>query len=621
MIMTYNKDLKRFEITTTYQEYMAGYVAKVKEARFQFEKEPRPLWHTSDPAKASLLISCADDTCRHMLQVRAEEREKALTLSRAHNADLGSLLDDLGVDPYDFQEAGIAYAMEREHVLFADEPGLGKTLQALATVHLRQAYPCLAVVPATIKINWRKEAVRCIPELREEGAVRIIKGRYDGTPLVCTYDSWPKLWIINYDILASWLDSLGTLGLQSIILDESHFVKNPKAQRTVAALELATGIHVDKEHKRILMAKPIKYRYLLSGTPEPNRPAELESQLNILGVLEIFGGPWGFRKRFCGATQKWIYIPGGRGRRKQVWEFKGASNTDELQRMLREHVMVRRLKADVLASLPPKRHQCIELASNGLSHFVAEEWEREEKHEKEVARLKDALENARNSGDQKTFEAASAELKKEYQAHFTEMAKLAHDVAVAKAPMVIEYCLELLEGNEKLAVFAHHHDVEDLLIKAFEDAGIKAVCLTGRESDKAKDAAIAAFQEGDARVFIGGLKCGIGYTITAASRCVFAELDWTPGVMDQALDRLHRIGQTDSVLGTYITLEDSLDAKKVGMLIDKRDVANRVLDKSLNDFKVPAGMPEPKPEKPELPPNHVFAFIERWGIKEGEVPF
>ena len=625
MIMTYNKSLQRFEVTTTYQEYKAGYVAKVKAARFHFEKEPRPLWHTSDPANASLLISCADDTCRDMLQVRASEREVALAQSRAQDADLGDLLKDLGKDPYDFQEAGIAYAVPRERVFFADEPGLGKTLQALATVHLHKAYPCVAVVPATIKLNWLKEAQACIPELRAEGAVRILKGRGNGAPLVGPNDPRPLLWIINYDILASWLEQLRTLGLQSIILDESHFAKNPKAQRTVASLELATGIKTIKEKgkkaEKVKVSEPIKYRFLLSGTPEPNRPAELEPQLDILGVLDKFGGTWGFRRRFCGYTEKWIFTPGCRGVQKKVCEYKGATNTDELQRMLREYVMVRRLKADVLKSLPPKRHQCIELPANGLQHFVDEEQELERKHEEEVARLKALLENAQDSGDQKTFEEASKLLQKQHEAHFADMARLAHACAMAKVPLVIEYCLELLEGNEKLAVFAHHHDVEDALMDAFRKAGIETVCLTGRESDKQKDAAISAFQEGSARVFIGGLKCGIGYTITAASRCVFAELDWTPGVMDQAFDRLHRIGQAYSVLGTYITLENSLDAKKVGMLISKRDVSNRVLDKQLEDFKVPAGIPEPKPEKPQLPPTHVFELLRAWGIRLVDIPF
>jgi SWI/SNF-related matrix-associated actin-dependent regulator of chromatin subfamily A-like protein 1 len=622
MEMTYNKNLKRFEVTTTYQEYKAGYVQKVKNAGFRFTKEPVAVWYSDDPNKASLLISCADEVAKDMLEIRAQQRDTALAQSRAHNAEVGGILEDLGIEPYDFQKAGIAYASTRERVFFADEPGLGKTLQALASVHIKQAYPCVAVVPATLKINWKKEATRCVPELRSEGAIQILTGEKP-QPI-----QGAKLYIINYDILKHWLPSLIKIQPKSIILDESHFAKNSQAQRTLACLELATGTRVVKEKgKRAVKTQVntgIKYRYLLSGTPEPNRTVELEAQLDILGVLENFGGSWGFKSRYCDLQSEYIWVKNPktlRAEQKRVFKYEGATHTDELQRKLREYVMVRRLKLDVLTSLPPKRHQCIELPANGLQHFIDEENEMESKHSQDVAELKKIIDQANNSGDQKTFEEASARLQKAYKAHFTEMARLQHDVAMAKVPYIVQYCLEVLEGEEKLAVAAHHHDVEDALIAAFEAADIKTVALTGRESPKQKDAAIEAFQNGDARVFVAGLKCGIGYTITRASRMVMAEMDWTPGVMDQTSDRIHRIGQTDSVLITYITLENSLDAKKVGMLLEKRDVSNRILDKPLKDFTVPSGIPEPEPEKPQGSPTHVFAILERLGIKESEVPF
>ena len=626
MKMTYNSKLKRFEVFTTYQEYKAGHVQKVKDARFRFEKEPVPLWYTDNPANASLLISCADEVAKDMLKGRAEARAKALAESRATTADLGDKLGDLGLTPRPFQAAGVAYSLSRKATFFADEPGLGKTLQALASIHLKQTYPCVAIVPATLKINWLKEAVRCVPELREEGAVQILKGQGPSDDYH-VMDPKVKLWIVNYDILKDWLFYLQRAGLRSIILDESHFAKNIKAQRTSAAFELATGITIirekNKRPRRVKVAEPIEDRYLLSGTPEPNRPAELEAQLEILGVLDLFGGTWGFRRRFCDMQEKWVFKPGGKGAMMKVFTYDGATNKDELQRLLREHVMVRRLKKDVLKELPPKQHQCIELAANGMQGLVDEEWDIEDRYNAEVSRLKSEMEVAHNSGNQESFAKAAAELEKRHKAHFQDCAKLAHEVGIRKVPMVIQFCLELLEGNEKLAVFAHHHDVELALEKAFQDAEIETVRLTGMESDKQKDAAITAFQTGSARVFIGGLKCGIGYTITAASRCVMAELDWTPGVMDQASDRLHRIGQLNSVLISYMTLEGSLDSKKVGMLIDKAQVSHEVLDKELNNFDVPPDLAD-KPKKavkPELPPTHVLEIEARLGMSADVVPF
>jgi SWI/SNF-related matrix-associated actin-dependent regulator 1 of chromatin subfamily A len=606
MIMKYNASKSRFEVFTSYQEYLAGAVDTIKSARFRFEKQPVACWWTQDLDRAALLISCADDDAKARLAGIASTRDESLTLSRAEDADLSKLdlnLADLGLDPRPFQRAGIGYAMVRDTVLFGDEPGLGKTLQALATIHFKQSYPCVAVVPASLKINWKKEAIKVVPELREEGAIVILRGRAKPGEYI---DPKAKLIIINYDILSSWVHVLKALGPRAVIADESHFWKNDKAQRTKAGKLLVEGV---------------KERYLLSGTALVNRPEELKSQLEILGVISRFGGGWGYLQRYCGAKKVRVPIP-GRGM-TFVWQFKGATNTDELQRKLREHVMVRHLKEDVLTELPPRQHQCIELPANGLQYLVDEENEAEGRFAEHRARLEREKQEAIDSGNQDTFERAAMNLRKLFEAHFTEMAVLAHKVAVAKLPKVLEFCLELLEGEDKIVVFAHHHDVEAALEKAFTEAGIETVRLTGLESDKQKDAAVVAFQEGTARVFIGGLKAaGVGITLTKARRAVFAELDWTPGVMDQAGDRLHRIGQTDSVLLTYIVLEDSLDSKKVGMLVEKRAVLRAVLDNPLKDYTVEKSEPKPpEPPPPDLPPAHVLAHLHRMGVKLENIPF
>ncbi len=591
MLMTYSPERKRYEVKTSYQEYLDGHTQKVKDAGLRFTKDPFACWHTDDPLKASLLIVCADESTRRMLQETADKRAVALTASRAQDADLGTLLSDLGLEPYPFQKAGIAYGLDRNRVLFGDEPGLGKTLQALATTHIKQAYPCLAIVPATLKINWLKEGKRCIPELNREGAIRIIRGRGTGKVLELNPDGSPVLlWIINYDILESWVPELSKLKLESVIVDESHFFKEKNAKRTQAGIELITGIR--KEGKKTQIVGPgIAQRYLLSGTSLLNRPKELLTQLEILGVIEQFGGSWRFLQDFCGAFSELIWVKvKGVATEKKIWHFDGATNTDRLQRRLRELVMVRRLKDDVLKELPPKRHQVIELEANGLQGLLDEQNEIYDRYEY----------TARSAGVTNTFEKACEGTDKTYQAFFTELARIAHTLALAKVPKVVDHCLSLLDGMPKLAVFAHHHDVIFELEKAFAEAGISTVRLTGMESDKEKDAAITAFMQGDARVFIAGLKCSIGYTITAASTAVFAELDWTPGVMDQSGDRLHRIGQTDSVLLTYIVLENSLDSKKVGMLLSKRAVIRAVLDDKLKEFDVPVDVPEDK--KPKAPP-------------------
>jgi hypothetical protein len=149
------------------------------------------------------------------------------------------------------------------------------------------------------------------------------------------------------------------------------------------------------------------------------------------------------------------------------------------------------------------------------------------------------------------------------------------------------------------------------------------VILYGGMTDKEKDKAVNSFQnDPNIRVFVGSMHAaGVGLTLTKASQCLFTEFDWTPGIMDQAADRIHRIGQVDSVLIQYLALEDSLDSKKVGMLLTKRQDAFKNLDKPLEVFDLPLSEPELAVVGPQGPATDVFAILARLGIKDEEVPF
>lgn len=199
-----------------------------------------------------------------------------------------------------FQAAGVAYAMKQRRLFIADEMGTGKTVQALATVQATNAYPALVVCPASLKLNWQREARKWLPGR----SVAVLNGTMDLTADVC---------IINYDVLARRLDALKAVRWQAVVLDESHYIKSAKAQRTKAAQELC-------------QAAPL--RLLLSGTPLLNRPVELVTQLQALGRLDEFGGSWKFISRYCGAT-----------RTKYGVDMSGATNLDELHTLLRQRCL------------------------------------------------------------------------------------------------------------------------------------------------------------------------------------------------------------------------------------------------------------------------------------------
>jgi len=237
-----------------------------------------------------------------------------------------------------FQRAGVAYALKAKRCLIADEMGLGKTVQALATIEAANAFPAVVVCPASLKLNWLREARHWLP-LRD---IRIL-----GTDVETDIREADVL-ILNYDILHKYVPALVARAPQAVIFDESHYVKNFKSKRTQACIDLSRNIPI---------------RIALTGTPVLNRPVELASQLFILGRLTRFGGWRNFTNRYCDPC----YGYGGH------IDLSGASNMRELALILRDVCMIGRKKKDVLAQLPDKRRVTLRFDIEGRRKYNREE--------------------------------------------------------------------------------------------------------------------------------------------------------------------------------------------------------------------------------------------------------
>lgn len=370
--------------------------------------------------------------------------------------------------------------------------------------------------------------------------------------------------IVNYDILKKYSDGLRSITWDMLIIDECHLTKNPKAIRS-------RQVWGEKEKKApydwILPPIPARRRIALTGTPIANRPIEAWPILNGLAPEE-FNSFFCFAKRYCAAHQT------GFG-----WDMTGSSKLPELQEKMRRSVMIRRLKADVLTELPPKRRQVVEIEPTTVAAAaVASEQEAWDRYESTMDEMRIAVELAKASDNPSEYETAVAKLRASSMGAFTEMSRLRHETAVAKIPMVIEHVEASIEQGGKCVLFAHHKDVIAAIAERF---GGSCVTLTGDTSLPNRQAAVERFQsDPTCTLFIGNiLAAGVGLTLTASSHVIFAELDWVPGNVTQAEDRCHRIGQTDSVLVQHLVLDGSLDARMAKILIEKQDVIDRALDK------------------------------------------
>ncbi|MFT7464938.1 MAG: SWI/SNF-related matrix-associated actin-dependent regulator 1 of chromatin subfamily A [Pseudohongiellaceae bacterium] len=461
---------------------------------------------------------------------RLRERKRTLLASQAHDAELDVPCPE-GLAYLPYQRAAIAFGMGRKSALFADEMGLGKTIEALGVVNADQAAQrVLIVCPASLKLNWAREAERWLVDRGPVG----VAGK--------TFPEDAQVVVINYDVLNKWAAKLRRTW-DVLIADECHYVKNKDAKRS----------------KRLYALKA-RRRLFLTGTPILNRPVELWAIVSALAPEE-FDDFWPFAKRYCQPI-----------RSRFGWEFKGATHLDELHERLRSTVMVRRTKAQVLPDLPPKRRQVIELDSEHIAGLIAVETQAWADHRERLIELR-----ALRHGNDEPNEAQLAALRADVNVSFGELAKLRQATALAKVPLVIEHVRSVLEDAGKLVLFAHHRAVVAALGSPFGEA---AVTLTGGDDIVQRQAAVDRFQEDDScRLFVGSITAaGFGLTLTAAAHVVFAELDWVPARLTQAEDRTHRIGQKDSVLVQHLVLQDSLDARMVGTLIKKQRVIDKAVD-------------------------------------------
>jgi len=523
-------------------------------------------WWTSDPQVAAAFgFAAEDDATRRGLEAIVGARREAIDASRAASSD-AILPAPPGLEYMPFQRAGITYAMTHPNVLFGDEMGLGKTIQAIGllnTLPEGEARRVLVVCPASLRVNWQRELQRwSIRPLR----IGIVEGsRFPEGDL--------DVVIINYDVLTRHLPVLSARQWNVLIADEAHYAKNSKAQRTKA-----------------LLAIPARRKVALTGTPICNRPSEFWSLAHWLAPAEFTS--WKrYGDRYCAPTAVWT----GSG---MVTTYTGAANLEELQARARGSFMVRRLKSEVLTELPAKRRQIIPLAWNGASAAVKRlnaEWEA---REAKVATLRVAALGAATDEEYKEAVKALSDAEK---IAFEEISTARRELAIEKCPKAIEHISDLLDEERKVCVFAHHHAVVKLLAEGL--AEFKPVVLTGETSMRDRQAAVDSFQnDPNVRVFIGSIMAaGVGLTLTAASTAVFVELDWVPGNVTQAEDRLHRIGQTAPVLIQHLVFDDSLDSHLAKVLVEKQEVIDRALDKGLVLPELAALAADPLPAKVGVP--------------------
>ncbi|MEZ5194464.1 MAG: DEAD/DEAH box helicase [Nocardioides sp.] len=440
--------------------------------------------------------------------------------------------------------------------LLADSPGLGKTAQALLAASEAHAYPLLCVVPNVVKTNWAREAQLWTPQR----SVTVIHGDGD------TVDGFADIMVVNYEVLDRHVDWIGNHGFRGMVVDEAHYIKNKKSQRSQHVLEIS-------ERVRRRTARPLLMA--LTGTP-------------LINDIEDFRTIW----QFLG----WIDKRKPGNALMTALEDTGMSPADHgFYPLARQAVIdlgiVRRRKVEVAADIPARRVADLPVELEGAVGRSIQDAERR-LAKRLVARYQAALEHRRAGSVTDGIDLAL--VRRVAEREIAESAEstaednvfaMVRRLGQAKAELAADYAAQLVRNVGKVVFFAKHLDVMDTAEDVFARRGIRTTTIRGDQTRTARQQAIDDFvNDPDVGVIVCSLTAaGVGINLQVSSNVVLAELSWTDAEQTQAIDRVHRIGQTEPVTAWRIIAAQTIDAKIAELVDSKAGLAARALDGALEE--------------------------------------
>jgi hypothetical protein len=437
--------------------------------------------------------------------------------------------------------------------LLADEPGLGKTAQALLAARAANAYPLLVVVPNVVKTNWAREAALWTPDR----PATVIHGDGD------TMDGFADIVVVNYEVLDRHVGWIGELGFRGMVIDEAHFIKNKTSQRSRNVLECSERIR-SRVPRPLLMA--------LTGTP-------------LINDIEDFRAIW----QFLG----WIDDTKPLTDLMCTLEQTGLAPADPgfypaARQCVVDLGIVRRRKVDVAADIPARRVADLPVELEDRAGRSIREAEQQlarrlvERYESALATRRSGPADQGDGIDHDLVRRiATRERKEATQAEGGDSVfAVMRRIGQAKAGLAADYAVQLARSTGKVVFFAKHVDVMDAAEDAFGKAGIRFSSIRGDQTRTVRQREIDAFvNDPDVSIAVCSLTAaGVGINLQVASNIVLAELSWTDAEQTQAIDRCHRIGQSEPVTAWRVIAAQTVDARIAELIDRKAGLAARALD-------------------------------------------
>jgi len=476
------------------------------------------------------------DLQKYELQKQADELLVSEGNKIKEKTDTDLVINNVIGELRPYQKVAVQFFINNNgRAILADEMGSGKTFTALAYVAHTEKKKILVICPASVKYSFENEVKKWTKLKPFVIDSKLKKKKVDMMQLVNDHD----IFIINYDIVKSYLVFLKNINWDCLIADEFHYIKNNNAQRTKAVKEIALNI------PSIL---------LLSGSPFLNRPLELFNGLNLMDSTK-WNNWFEYTKKFCQGHQS----PFG-------WDARGASNIAELQQKISRYFL-RRMKKEILPELPPKQ-----LVDFPVELDPEKKFEYDLVEDSFVEYLKE-IKNKKKDEITKTLQAEK----------LCKLSELRQITSQGKIKATEELIKQILDKNEKVVVFSNFNAPLIALEKVFKDVSVR---LTGDTPEMMRKFSIEAFQnDPNIKIFFGGMKsAGTGITLTAASNVIMIDFSYVPADHLQSMDRIHRIGQTANSVNIYqIYAKNTIDEKMKELLIGKQAIFDQIFNDGKGD--------------------------------------
>jgi SNF2 family DNA or RNA helicase len=524
-------------------------VVKLSRQAWDIEAEPhvavrfkRVFGKVAVSARGTLRIGDTEENARDLLwfleryPMEVEDRKYLERRAAQHRARLDAIEDllsgkyepptfDLALTPRRYQRLAAEIVLRGGSLLIADDVGLGKTATAICTFTDQRVLPVLVVTLAHLPRQWEKEVQAFAPALRTH--VLRKAQPYD----LRKKGELPDVIITNYHKLAGWQEVLPSI-VKSIVFDEAQELRHRGSAKYQAAARIARAAH---------------FRTGLSATPIYNFGGEI---YNVLDVLRP--GCLGNHEEFL---REWCTDHGGSPRIEDPRAFGTWAREQGL--------ILRRTRAEVGRELPRlvKVPHHVDADPHILDRIGSS-----------------AAELAKIILGYNSIALDEAARRKKFEASERLDAMLRQATGVAKAAFVADFVRLLVESGERVVLFGWHREVYSLWMDRLSD--LKPALYTGTESSTQKEASRDRFLKGETPVLIMSLRAGAGLDGLqhTCRTVVFGELDWSPGVHEQCVGRVHRDGQPEPVVAYFLVAEHGSDPTMADVLQLKRQQVDGVRD-------------------------------------------